>query len=270
MGRKPRNFQKYGIYHVIQRGNNKAFIFHDENDKYKLVEFVNDAEESMPFKMLFYVLMNNHYHFIIEMLDDDIGSIMKKINLNYSKFYNKKYDWVGTIFGGRYTAIEVKTTNYLMTLIGYISNNPVKAGLTKKAYYYKWGTAYEIAFSKVGLTDKSSLMQKLGDDVIQARNRYKEALKVGAENDYPVNISASELEKYDIKRLRRESLRKDAEKFISDFKDRTSNQQFCKKSCAEHLSQKGYTTDEIASFFEMSQRGVRYLISNKKTGIKEW
>jgi len=33
MGRKPRVEEEGGIYHVIQRGNNREYIFEDNTDK---------------------------------------------------------------------------------------------------------------------------------------------------------------------------------------------------------------------------------------------
>jgi len=38
MGRRPREEQNGGIYHIIQRGNNRSFVFEDDTDKEYLVD----------------------------------------------------------------------------------------------------------------------------------------------------------------------------------------------------------------------------------------
>jgi len=37
MGRRPREEQSGGIYHIIQRGNNRSFVSEDDTDKGLLV-----------------------------------------------------------------------------------------------------------------------------------------------------------------------------------------------------------------------------------------
>ena len=43
MGRKPRFEYPGGIYHLIQRGNNREFIFEEKEDKEFLKEFIKSA-----------------------------------------------------------------------------------------------------------------------------------------------------------------------------------------------------------------------------------
>lgn len=49
MGRQPREEEEGGIYHVIQRGNNREFKFGEEDDKEYLTEQINTLSTRYPF-----------------------------------------------------------------------------------------------------------------------------------------------------------------------------------------------------------------------------
>ena len=88
MGRKPR-VEYYGaIYHIIQRGNNKKPIFKDERHKNFLLKILSETKEIYDFKIFAYVIMDNHYHFLIRTFNIPISKIMHLINTRYGKYYN--------------------------------------------------------------------------------------------------------------------------------------------------------------------------------------
>ena len=47
MGRKHRIEYSGAIYHVIQRGNNKSYIFQDEEDKLQLLYLIEKYKQEM-------------------------------------------------------------------------------------------------------------------------------------------------------------------------------------------------------------------------------
>lgn len=72
MGRKPR-VEFYGaIYHVIQRGNNRSYIFREDEHKEKMMEIVRGVRNDSDFRLLGYVIMDNHYHLPILMRASNI------------------------------------------------------------------------------------------------------------------------------------------------------------------------------------------------------
>jgi len=99
MGRRPREEEEGGIYHVIQRGNNREFIFGQDEDKDYL---------AWQFKLLGvrgstiygYVIMRNHYHIVIRTIGETLQSIMHRLNLKYSKYFNSKHTRSGHVFQG--------------------------------------------------------------------------------------------------------------------------------------------------------------------------
>ena len=140
MGRKPRVEFKGAIYHVIKRGNNRDYIFQGREDKESFLKCLEEANEEDMFYLLGYVIMDNHYHLIIETKEKPLHKIMQEANNTYSKNYNKRHQRTDHVFGGRYKSILVNDDKYLLTLLRYIHDNPVRAKMHKNAADYHWSS----------------------------------------------------------------------------------------------------------------------------------
>jgi REP element-mobilizing transposase RayT len=66
MERQLRIFLPGYAYHIISRGNERKNIFKDEIDFKKFLKIVSDASAKYQFTVLPYLLMSNHYHFLVE------------------------------------------------------------------------------------------------------------------------------------------------------------------------------------------------------------
>lgn len=72
-------------------------------------------------------IMPNHFHFMLaSMADGGIAKYMAKLSNAYTKYFNARHDRTGRLFQGSYQSIEVKNTEHLFTLIGYINLNHVE------------------------------------------------------------------------------------------------------------------------------------------------
>lgn len=140
MGRKPRVEFEGAVYHVIKRGNNRAYIFESQEDKEDFLKCLEAANDEAAFNLLGYVIMDNHYHLMIETKEKPLQKIMQKINNAYSKSYNKRHKRTDHVFGGRYKALLVNDDKYLLTLLRYIHTNPVRAGIHKSIAAYPWSS----------------------------------------------------------------------------------------------------------------------------------
>lgn len=140
MGRRERIDRLGAIYHVIQRGNNKEYIFKDELDKGYIISLLKQYKEGLQYRVLGFVLMSNHYHIMIQPLNANLQVIFHRINSSYGRYYNHKYERSGHVFQGRYKSIIVNDESYLLGLLRYIHQNPVKANMVKKIEDYKWSS----------------------------------------------------------------------------------------------------------------------------------
>jgi len=84
--------------------------------------------------------MNNHARLLLQEREEDIANIMKRINISYVFYFNKKYKKTGHLFQDRYRSEKIEDDSYLLMATRYIHKNPVKAGIVKKAEKYKWSS----------------------------------------------------------------------------------------------------------------------------------
>lgn len=123
------------IYHIINRGNRRAEVFHNEKDYEKFIELMSEAKKMTNVKLYSFVLMPNHFHFIIEPNEaEDLSKYMQWLLTCYVRYYNKTYKTSGHLWQGRYKSFIVQRDNYLLNLLNYVEQNPQRAKLQKWKY----------------------------------------------------------------------------------------------------------------------------------------
>lgn len=158
------------IYHVFNRGVNKADIFHTNADynrfmrtfKYYLFwplpkysqRWLNSGRDVLNKKplvgVLAYCLMPNHFHLLLKQIaDNGITIFMRKVSNSYSHYKNLKSKRIGPLFQGRFKSVLVETDEQLSHLSRYIHLNPVVGGLVSKPGDYRWSSFKEY----LGLVD---------------------------------------------------------------------------------------------------------------------
>jgi len=107
--------------------------------------------------------MPNHFHFFIKINDKKLFEKgIKNFFISYSKAINKKYARVGSLFQGRYKASEITTDSYYTTIITYIHQNPVVAGLVKDMNDYKYSSYLAYVSNKDTMLDKNEVLKWFG------------------------------------------------------------------------------------------------------------
>ena len=283
MGRRPR-IEYYGaIYHIIHRGNNKAFIFEGDEDKIELLKIMGEVKEMFDFYLLAYAIMDNHYHFVIKTHNIAISRIMHRINTRYAKYYNRKKERTGSPFKGRYRSILVQNESYLIGLIRYIHNNPVYASICNSMTQYKWSSDVFYRMNVGNLINIEELLEMLSIDRLQAIKKYEELMDQPLE-DY--KILKEEFEQVEFigneefkKALNKENklqkiislddILKSVCKTISDYKliKEGSRKRYLVKYKQEYACEAlshGYTTEEISKNINITGGAIRKILGNIK------
>lgn len=126
-----------GIYHIVVRGVNRQIIFECDDDFRRFIEVLEKNIKLAGATLFAYCLMNNHVHILLKEGEDTISEMMQRIEVAYVKYFNKKYERVGTLFQGRFCSRPVEDEKYFARVRRYIELNPAKAGLTS-AHGYQW------------------------------------------------------------------------------------------------------------------------------------
>lgn len=157
MPRQSRKNSETGIYHVMLRGINRQNIFEDSDDYFKFIKLLHQSVHpkdekglELPPLCLFYAycLMPNHVHLLIRESQESIGSVIKRIAISYVSYFNRKYQRIGHLFQDRFRSEPVNDMEYFITLIRYIHQNPVAAGMVSNVEDYVWSSWVEYTESK--------------------------------------------------------------------------------------------------------------------------
>lgn len=123
----PRYFQKGSFYHVYNRGTRKENIFISFRDYERFTKRTQEYKEKFGISILCYCLMPNHFHFLLRQNSDaSITSFMLHLGTSYAKYFNIKYDQVGSLFQDRFKTKLIETDEYLLQLSRYIHRNPIE------------------------------------------------------------------------------------------------------------------------------------------------
>lgn len=142
MARKTRIHYEGALYHVIVRGNNRTSIFENKENKEEYKKIILKYKKRYHFKLYAYCIMDNHAHLLIEVEDIPLSKIMQGIQQVFTQYYNRKNRATGHVFEQRYKSFLCDKEAYLLSLIRYIHQNPVRSNF-KNGINYPWSSHQE-------------------------------------------------------------------------------------------------------------------------------
>jgi len=191
-------------YHIYNRGVGKMTIFKDNQD-FKV--FYNRLKENLfpdkkidrvknpqnkshspylrktlpngSFSLIAFCLMPNHFHLLVRQNGNiAVSMLISKVCGSYSKYFNLKYERVGSLFQDQFKSVLVDSNEYLLWLSSYIHLNPRIAHITRKDADWKWGSYAEyLGVSLEEVCDKKIILGQ-----IKKSNGYKEMTESSFEN----------------------------------------------------------------------------------------
>ena len=138
MPRKPREIMPGGIYHVYARGNNRRQIFMDDKDRRTYLLILGDVASEFGWVRLGHCLMKNHIHLLLETPDENLSQGMQRLQLRYTKRFNKRHERTGHLFGERFGSVRISSDEQLVVATNYVASNPVKAGMCDSSDAWPW------------------------------------------------------------------------------------------------------------------------------------
>ena len=159
--------------HIIQRGHNRQRCFAADADFQAYLRLLR--QHSTPCALHAYVLMSNHVHLLLTVIDLGLlASMMKSIAQAYAQYFNYYYRSSGAVWEGRYKTCMVQTENYFLECQRYIELNPVRAGMVKFPGNYRWSSYRCNADGRGdGMVTPHPLYQRLGGTQGERRQAYQ-------------------------------------------------------------------------------------------------
>jgi putative transposase len=141
MGRTARASQGGFVYHVLNRGNGRADVFHNDDDYAAFVTLMQEAHEKVPMRLVGYCLMTNHFHLVLwPHGDGDLSRWMQWLMTAHVRRYHLHYKGSGHVWQGRFKAFPIQDDEHYLTVLRYVERNPLRANLVQQSQDWDWSS----------------------------------------------------------------------------------------------------------------------------------
>ena len=128
-------------YHVLNRGNARAEVFHKPEDYAAFIDLFAPACERISMRLVGWCLMPNHFHLVLwPRKDGDLGRWMQWLLTSHVRRYHKHYRSSGHVWQGRFKAFPIQRDEHFLTVLRYAERNALRAGLAPSAHDWPWGS----------------------------------------------------------------------------------------------------------------------------------
>ena len=128
------------LFHVTQRGNHKQDIFVDDADRHVLLELLGRCVNKYGWILTSYVLMSNHFHFVVQLTCNTLWRGMQWFETQYVRAFNRRHGLIGHLFQGPFDSPLVEKETYGLNVLRYDVLNPVRAGMVRLPEDYIWSS----------------------------------------------------------------------------------------------------------------------------------
>lgn len=149
-------------YHIYNRGVDKREVFLDEKDYIRFLKSIKEFNVDRAIgslkdlqalrarsadglletvnrtvDIIAYCLNPNHYHFILNQLEErGVEKFMHKLGMGYTNYFNKKHERSGSLFQGPFKSIHIDSDEYLLHLSVYVNANHAIHNYPEKDWPY--------------------------------------------------------------------------------------------------------------------------------------
>ncbi|MET4115099.1 putative transposase [Bradyrhizobium sp. JR4.1] len=128
-------------HHVTQRGNGRARTFFDDADYALYRDLLAANCQAADVEVWAWCLMPNHVHLVLVPSDPDgLRRAMARVHRSYAGTVQARRKRTGHFWQGRFGAVAMDE-HHLAAALRYVSLNPVRARLVKRAQDWRWSSA---------------------------------------------------------------------------------------------------------------------------------
>jgi REP element-mobilizing transposase RayT len=140
--RRHRQDEPGTLHHVTNRGIAKRTVFERVQDVRYFLSRVGYAVRRGEIRLHSYNCVTTHFHMFLESPCGKLATAMRRIQGEYSRYFNRSRRRDGALYRCRYYSKVVDTTAYQDNLIRYIDANAVEAGLVAQPEWHVSASAY--------------------------------------------------------------------------------------------------------------------------------
>jgi putative transposase len=131
------------VYHVLNRGNLRAAIFHKQADYAAFERVLAEAVRRVPVELFAWCLMPNHWHLVLRpRTGAQMAEFARWLTVTHTQRWraHTHTEGEGHLYQGRYKAFPVQEDAHFLRLCRYVERNPLRAGLSARAEQWRWSS----------------------------------------------------------------------------------------------------------------------------------
>ena len=142
MPRIPRGEQVGHAFHLLNRGNGRARVFHGNRDYTTFIQLLAKAKERVPVSVAAFSILPNHFHLVVEPGANGatLSAFMQWWLTSHVRRHHRAHGTSGHVWQGRYKSFPIQTDEHFLTVVRYVLQNPVRAGLAVRAGDWRWSS----------------------------------------------------------------------------------------------------------------------------------
>jgi len=126
---------------VTQRGNYRMDVFDSARNYKYYIGLINEYAADYGIEVMAYCLMANHVHFIVvPRTEEGLGQFFNTVHMRYAHYLNRQRKVKGHLWQGRFYSCVLDEA-HLYRGIRYVERNPMRAGMVRRAWDYRWSSA---------------------------------------------------------------------------------------------------------------------------------
>ncbi|MCC6126360.1 MAG: transposase [Pirellulales bacterium] len=140
------------VFHVLNRANARARIFAKEADYAAFEQVMKETLSRMPMRILGYLIMPNHWHLVLWPENDgELSAFMQRLTTTHVRRWHlhRKTVGCGHLYQGTYKSFPIETDEHLLTVLGYVERNALRAGLVERAEDWRWSSLWRWQHAEV-------------------------------------------------------------------------------------------------------------------------
>ena len=116
-------------------------VFFSDDDRRRYLTLFAFYARKYEVDLLSFTLMPNHvHHLVVPPSPRALSRVMQFTHREFARAVNERFDWSGHLWQERFYSSPVDP-EYLMTVLRYIEQNPVRAELAPHPELYEWSSA---------------------------------------------------------------------------------------------------------------------------------
>lgn len=141
MPRIPRGQLVGHAFHLLNRGNGRATVFHNDGDYRAFIDLLAEAKQRTPVKVAAFTVLPNHFHLVLEPASSSgLSAFMQWWLTTHVRRYHRLRGTSGHVWQGRFKSFPIQTDEHFLTVVRYVLQNPVRAGLVKQTGDWPWSS----------------------------------------------------------------------------------------------------------------------------------